>query len=235
MNGVMVRRIVAGAAILPLVLAWCSPPSRSEEPDAPQAALPLMRDSPKIDGRIDETEWDAAVRNAGFVSHATGRLCQREGVFWVGCDGQRLYVAVKTEAPPDGRILTRAVPVDTGDQSGVFLDDSLELVLDPKRGRTGGDQRYYHLIFNARGALFDWSVDPDNRQNPVDLSWRLQDWQLGQSVVDGWWHVELSIPLASLEMVFDYLPVPYRNDQSYRAETFTLDRSSQGAFMVIIE
>jgi hypothetical protein len=209
MNGVVVRRMVAGAAILPLVLAWCSTPSRSEEPDGPQAALPLMRDPPKIDGRIDETEWNAAVRNVGFVSHATGRLCQREGEFWVGCDGQRLYVAVKTEAPPDGRILTRAVPVETGDQSGAFLDDSLELVLDPKRGRTAGDRRYYHLIFNARGALFDWSVDPDNRQNPVDLSWRLPDWQLGQSVLDGWWHVELAIPLASLDADADDLNGPW--------------------------
>ena len=69
----------------------------------------------------------------------------------------------------------------------------------PNAAGPAGDRRYYHLIFNARGALFDWSVDPDNRQNPVDLSWRLQDWQLGQSVVDGWWHVELAIPLASLE------------------------------------
>jgi hypothetical protein len=157
-----------------------------------------MTSAPQIDGTIEEQEWQSAVRNVGLVSHATGNMAAREAVFWVGCDGQKLYVAVKSEPPPDGQILTRAVPDDTRDQLAAFLDDSIELVIDPKRSRTSGDRTYYHIITNARGALYDWAVDPDDRQNPKNLAWRLRDWQLAQRVNDGWWEVEIAIPLARL-------------------------------------
>ena len=209
MNGVIARTGRLYTAILTLGLALASLTAGRAEPFIPQAALPLMRHAPVMDGRIEEREWHEALRNVGFVSHNTGHLCQRAGVFWVGCDGQRLFVAVMSEAPPDGRILTRAVPADAADQTGAFLDDSLELVLDPKRGRTAGDRRFYHLIFNARGALFDWAVDPDNPQNAVDRSWRLPDWQLQQAIVDGQWHVELAIPLAALNADASDLQTPW--------------------------
>ena len=168
------------------------------ESTPPQMAMPLMTSLPKIDGVIDEAEWKHATRHVGFASHSTRRLSTREGVFWLGCDGRTLYVAVKTEAPPDGRILTRAVPDEIRDQRAAFLDDSIELILDPKRERRTGDRKFYHIITNARGALYDWSIDPDNRQSPVDLGWRLRDWQLAQQLADGWWHVEIAIPLSSL-------------------------------------
>jgi len=168
------------------------------EPAVPRVSMPLMSAPPTIDGLIDEEEWKHAVRNVGLVSHATGVLCPREAVFWVGSDGSDVYVAIQTEAPPDGRLVTRAVPDAAGDLRAAFLDDSIELVLDPKRDRSGGDRSYYHLITNARGALFDWAVDPGNRQNPMSLNWRVPDWQMRERVVDGWWHVEIAVPVSSL-------------------------------------
>lgn len=181
----------------------------SAQSNTPQVAMPLMLQAPAIDGNVDEAEWKHAVRNVGFISHATRSAALREGVFWVGCDGQTLYVAMKTEAPPDGRILSRAVADPQQDVRAALLDDSIELVLDPKRGRTSGDRTYYHLIANARGALFDWAVDPDNKQNPRQLAWRVGQWRLEQKLTDGWWNVEIAVPLASLGATAEDLKRPW--------------------------
>ena len=193
-------RIIFGVTLLEVCLLGVAPAGGQP---VPRVTMPRMKTAPAIDGLIDEEEWRHAVRSVGFVSHRTGVLGARQGVFWLGSDGANVYVAAKTEAPPDGRILTRAVPDGNRDLRAAFLDDSLELVLDPKRDRAEGDRTYYHLITNARGALYDWAVDPDNRQDPKDLGWRLRDWQLSQSVVDGWWHVEIAIPVASLGVTQD--------------------------------
>ena len=167
-------------------------------PHVPRVTLPLMNTPPTVDGRIDETEWAGAVRNVGFVGHGSDTLMLRDGVFWLGSDGHSLFLAVQTETPPTGEILTRAVPHDKLDVTAAFHDDCLELVLDPKRGRTAGERSYYHIITNARGALFDRSIDPDDKQNPMRTAWRLTGWTFASAVKDGWWHVEMKIPFESL-------------------------------------
>jgi len=169
----------------------------SAPPETPRVALPLMKDAPTMDGAIDEEEWAGATRVVGFVSQHTAALTPREGMFWVGCDGQKLYLAVKTEAPPTGELLTRAVPDGNRDILPALYDDSLEFWIDPHRGRTTGDRRYFQIITNERGALFDRSYDPANPQNPVDVTWRVE-WEFASQVREGWWHAEVAIPLSSL-------------------------------------
>jgi len=158
-----------------------------------------MATAPEIDGQIHEEEWKDAVRNVGFVGHRSGRLTHRQGIFWVGCDGKQLFLAMKTEAPPDGKILIRAVPDGKRDMIAAYHDDSIELALDPKRGRAEGSRIFYHIIANARATLYDRALDPDNKQNPVDFSWRIPQWDFKNQIKDGWWHIEMAIPLSSLE------------------------------------
>lgn len=195
-----------------VALALCGPSLgavRTTTRAVPRVAMPLVKHAPTIDGRIEEDEWRHAVRGIGLVSRKTGVVAAREAVFLVACDGQKLYVALKTEVAPDGRILTRAVPGEKRDVVAALLDDSFELVVDPKRGRTEGDRRYYHVIANARGALYDWTVDPDKPRGPRDLSWRPGDWQISGQVLDGFWHVETAIPIAALEATADDLRRPW--------------------------
>ena len=149
-------RVVSGVTLLVASLFGVA---LADEQRVPRVTMPQMKTAPKIDGVIHEEEWRHAVRSIGFVSHRTGALSSRQGVFWLGSDGANVYIAAKTEAPPDGRILTRAVPDGDRDLWAAFLDDSLELVLDPKRDRSEGDRTYYHVITNARRALGDWAVD----------------------------------------------------------------------------
>ncbi|MBM4045466.1 MAG: hypothetical protein FJ279_10145 [Planctomycetes bacterium] len=166
-------------------------------PPPPQVSLPFMKTPPTIDGEIKLGEWDRATKVIGFVSQHGAKVAPRDGMFWLGCDGKQLCIAVQTEAPPVGELLNRAVPDGDRDIIAVTRDDSIELWLDPHRGQTTGDRRRFQIIANARGTLFDRSYDAANPQNPVDVTWRVK-WQYATKVIDGWWHVELAIPLSSL-------------------------------------
>jgi len=186
-----VTLVVAGSA-------WSGHKPVLPNADVPQVRLPLTKVVPTLDGTIADDEWAGAVRNAGLMTLRGGNLTSREAAFWLACDGTRLYLAVRSELPPDGQVLNRAVPNPRQDVTAAFADDSLELVLDPKRGRREGDRRFYHIIVNGRLALFDRSIDPDNPRNPQDLAWRLEGMELKHSAHDGWWDVEAAIPLAAL-------------------------------------
>lgn len=178
---------------IPLILPSMAAPG----PEIPRLALPLMQAAPTIDGAISEEEWSGAARMVGFVSQHNGALTARQGIFWVGCDGKSLFIALRTEAPPGGQILSRAVPDGDRDIMAALADDSIELWMDPHRGKTAGDRRYYQIITNARGAIFDRSYNPADPQNPVDMQWRVH-WQFANRLQDGWWEVEIAIPLAEL-------------------------------------
>jgi len=173
----------------------------------PQARMPLMKQAPKIDGVIHEAEWQDAVRNEGFVDLSSRVKSPRRGRFWVGADKTNLYVAVKTEAPHS--ILAKATPQGNGDVRQALDDDTIELVIDPKRGRAGGDRTFYHMIFNANGALYDRAVNPDDSGNPIQLFWRIENWTLKNGIHDKWWHVEIAIPFSSLGVVADDLKHPW--------------------------
>ncbi|MCC6578899.1 MAG: hypothetical protein IT440_00525 [Phycisphaeraceae bacterium] len=167
-----------------------------------------MRQVPVIDGTIQDAEWQDAVGNHGLVNLASQTINARRAWFWVGRRSNVLFLAMRTEAPPTG-ILTRVKPDGNRDFLDAFHDDSIEMVLDPKRGRTSGDRMFYHLIFNANEALYDHSVDPDNRANPKNNAWRISGWMMKNTVHDGWWDVEMAIPFASLGAELSDLNTPW--------------------------
>lgn len=178
-----------------LLLLGTSPVRAASLP--PEVSVPPTMSAPTLDGEIKATEWKGAVKVLGFVSQHDGKLTLRRGMFWVGSDGRRLFIAVKTEAPPGGRLLTRAVPDGQRDVIATVRDDSLELWIDPHKGKREGDRRLFQIITNARGTIYDQAYDRGNPQNPVDLSWRVR-WQFADKVNKGWWEAEMAIPLAVL-------------------------------------
>jgi len=182
-----------------LLLFFAVPSLKLAGADAvPRVALPLLSKPPTIDGVIEEEEWQGAARSVGFISHRTGVKTARRGVFWVGCGRAALYLAIRTETPPGGRILVRAPANAKRDIKAAFHDDSIELVIDPKRHRPKGDRTFYHLITNARGALYDRAINPENKQNPSNFSWRIPAWTYRNRVVGDEWDIEIAIPLGSL-------------------------------------
>ncbi len=167
----------------------------------PQVTLPLMQTAPTVDGVIDEAEWCGATRSVGMVSQHGAALAEREAIFWAGCDGTSLFVAVLSELPPGGELLTRGVPDGDRDVKEATRDDSIELVIHPHFGQTEGDRRYFHIIINERSAMFTRSLDEGDQRNPIDQTWRPADLVFVNSKADGWWHCELAIPLVDIGAV----------------------------------
>lgn len=207
MNARQMKPATTRVAALVLLFSACIP--ALADPLLPTVTLPLLSSAPTIDGRIDEAEWAGAVRNVGLCSQYDLVLGAREAVFWVGADAGNLYLAEKTELPPGGELLNRAVPDGDRDIIAALSDDSIELVINPHLGANTGDQRYFHIIVNPRGTLFDRSFDPANPQNAISTAWRIKGWQFQSQMLDGWWQVEIAIPFEAIGATAEDLRHPW--------------------------
>lgn len=176
--------------------------SAATELHVPQVRLPLMSTAPVIDGEVKEDEWAGAARMERFGW--AGRLSPQEASFWVGCDGKELLIAVVSETPPGGKILSRAPPAPEDGDARTFDDDSVEMVIDPLRADTTSRRRLYHANLNARGAVNDTAYQP----NGVGEAWR-GHWRLANKIIGNRWHFEIALPLADMGVTADDLKNPF--------------------------
>lgn len=156
----------------------------------PQVRLPQMT-PPKIDGIVDEQEWAGAARMVGFTKRAM--LAPLDASFWVGSDGTQLYIAVVSAVPPCGKLLARVVPLPEDRDARTWLDDSIELVLDPMPTAPIGQRRLFHANINAKGAIHDMIYVAGGSAEP----WR-GHWRTASQIIGDRWHFELALPLADL-------------------------------------
>ena len=112
--------------------------------------------------------------------------------FWVGSDGTNLYIAVVSETPPGGQLLARFVPLPQDGDARTWLDDSIELVLDPLR-HDPLRRRLYHANINAKGAINDTAY----KLAGGGEAWR-GHWRIANQTVGDRWHFEAALPLADL-------------------------------------
>lgn len=193
--GVLCLMMIVGVALGP-VGAMAGNLDAASTP--PKAAVPTMDTAPTIDGRIDEGEWRDALRVVGLMAD-DGRLGPRDGTFWLGRDEEHLYIAVRSESPDTGDLLARARPSEQRNRRFVRWDDHLEFWLAPRADAPADaeDARMYRIAVNAHGAIKDARLSGDGER--IDSEWRVE-WQFASDVHDGQWHVEVAIPLASLDV-----------------------------------
>ena len=98
-----------------------------------------MKVAPTIDGTVRDDEWAGTARMERFGKKES--LVPLEASFWVGSDGKELFLAVVSETPPGGKLLSRIVPLPDGRNARTWLDDSVELVLDPTPAAPAGQRR----------------------------------------------------------------------------------------------
>ena len=159
----------------------------------PQVRLPLMQQAPKIDGIIEDAEWKGASQWEGFTRYSSGILTGQRGSFWVGGDSRNLYFAVKTETPPEGKLLQRANGLPGGANPGnIFADDSIEVWLAPQPGDPPPTRKVFFTLLNARGAFGGNTFTLKGSD-----SWKGQ-WTIKNSLRDGYWHSEMSLPWSEL-------------------------------------
>ena len=138
-----------------------------------------------------------AVRTTGFqtIFNPGGFLEPRTGTSYFGFTEDRLYIAVVSEYPPDGKDHSSGAARD----KDYVMDECVEIWLDPNRDHRQsqqGDLRFYQMNANAQGGIYDVSFDPKTGPNTgLDGHWKYKTTIDHQKHV---WTVEMSLPFADL-------------------------------------
>ena len=153
--------------------------------DRPELIVRTLTSAPKIDGDVDiEGEWASASRVNLTMDNGSGDPQMLTDIF-CGFHDSTLYVAaICTEA----RIhqMTANVKEDGGP---VFMDDCIEIFLDP--GRT--QQRYYQVAINSLGKIMKIDSSGHAWQAEIVAAARVNS---GKKQ----WTVEAAIPMAELNL-----------------------------------
>ena len=207
----------------------------------PGVAVPNTEVSPIIDGNLFEETWSNTVSLHDFYQ-ADGIHPARDPtqvlLMW---DQQFLYIGVRAY---DSRMAEARVSQTTRD-SAVWVDDSIEILVDPNPQT----HRYYHLIINPIGTVLDQIVrsdyPPDARisstpggTNRTELSWSngVVDlrWDANAKfktqITSTFWSAEIALPLSSLESAaadnwrLNVLRKVHRHDEcSYWSPTYNVN------------
>ncbi len=166
----------------------------------PEVRIPFMKTAPTIDGVVREGEWPT-LHIARFVDGKTQTLEPRPGEFWLGSDGKRLYVAVRSAVNPTyGPSLwskRRPGRRDAGDLFGGLFglvhEDFVDLWVDNHPGGKTGTQ--YRVSVTPAGALYD--VTYDHHTQVASTGWRV-DMDCEMTLEGNVWTVEMAIDPASM-------------------------------------
>jgi len=178
------------AATASIAFAANAAPSEMQNP---RLTLPLMSKSPVIDGAINADEWAGADQMQGFTPYKTKGLAPQQASFWVGADNENLYLAVRSETPPGGKILKRANPIKSGaSTSAVAADDRIEIRIVPEP--EAADRKLFMGLVNAKDAIA-YSVSSQRGGIKWDGKWKVSN-----SIQDDFWDSEIAIPWKELDV-----------------------------------
>ncbi len=149
----------------------------------PEVSLPLMKQSPVIDGKINAPEWAGAVQMQRFCYRGENAF-PAPAAFWLGSDGKMLYIAARCAVGPGG-ILERVRPSSVNAMA--WLDDGYELVFVPNLD--AAKLAVFHMIVNNRGAVYSRSKIANAPQ-----PWR-PEFKCKGSVKSGFWDFEFAVPI----------------------------------------
>lgn len=151
----------------------------------------IVKEAPKIDGRLDEKCWTVAEWNGGFSRLANSvkdRSVGAQTSFAVLADARTLYVAIKCDEP-NMNSLKETPP------RAIYTCDEVELFLCPRGD--GFDFYQFVIAFDPRNgedvryASEGGNISPD----PYGPSW-----QFARGEFDNGWCVEIAIPFSSFYM-----------------------------------
>jgi len=204
--------LVAASAIEALGRAHAQVPARK-----PRLAVVPIRESPRLDGRLDEPVWRAAPGTDAFTQKFPdeGKPPTERTVLKVLHDGRALWVGFECEQKRS-RVIARLAPRDRPVDA-----DLVTIALDTRRNGTNA----FEFGVNAAGVLYD-----SLRFNDTEIStdWD-ENWDARVHVTRQGWSAEIRIPLRILRFE-ENLPVQDWGMQARRTIT-ALQEIDEWAFI----
>ncbi len=139
-----------------------------------------VRGTPRLDGRLDDSCWRPDRAITAFVAHTGDALAKEKTRAWVAYDDRALYVAFDCPHPPGAQLKADAKTHD----GKVWLDDSIEIFLDPEN-RCDAE---FQICVNCLGVTRD-STD-------LNVNWE-SGAQTAVRRTSAGWSVEVAIPFRS--------------------------------------
>ncbi len=159
-----------------------TPPVAEELTQVPRATLtiPKVRRAPVIDGKFDLGEWDHAAKVVGGLWMGSPRITKESFFSTSVCyDEERLYFLIASPAPS---MRLKAETKEHGNAK-IASDDAVEFFFSPR------NNGYYQLVGNSLGFLY--------ANHSGNTAWK-GDWKFANTLFEGVWYAELSIPFAAL-------------------------------------
>ena len=202
------------------------PYAEGDLPPPPTVDVPRAAVQPVIDGDLFEKAWVKSVPLSPFsnADAVTQPSQQTQGfLLW---DDQYLYIGVRLY---DSQMQQVQI-TQTNPDSAVWLDDTLEILIDPNPKTP----TYHHLVINPIGTVFDQHIeaaDPlDSALGPAYKKMAKPDWdsrtQFKTQITPTFWSVEVALPRDALEPATSETPDSSRISAT-RDWRFNLHRKTQ--------
>ena len=154
-------------------------------------AITPMSQSPVINGKLTDGEWQQAKHFDRFITTAPDQDHPNKPTqAWFGFDQQNLYLAFDCSDSDTASIQSN---IQTRDGT-LWFDDCVEVFFKPIQSRS----EYYHFIVNPRGMVFDQLCRPN--EIGVHKDWNALGITVATGITPTGWQVEVRIPLSNFPM-----------------------------------
>lgn len=146
----------------------------------------FAKESPKIDGKLDDAIWQTEPGMKDFVQLKQDSLATPKTRAWAAYDNEALYVAVEAQDPNPAALRSRMQGT-----KAAWSADGIEVFLDTNVDR----QSFYQFVINPNGQVYAVRYNTQGRH----AQWTGQ-WQGQASIGENGWTAEVRIPYTALDL-----------------------------------
>jgi len=184
--------------VVPLILFFSFNGILTAAVNPPFLRVPKVVKPPAIDADLNLSDWDSASTFCGMSSLEAGYLGIDFDAQWrLAYDQQNLYFACLTWMPRDACFLASTTE---NDDISILRDDHIEIQFSFYGRENAGSLKFYKIIVNPNGAVYDIIHNWLPGQDRLDWSCGKVASRMHFYIGKQHWLAEIAIPLKNLEM-----------------------------------
>ncbi|HOK57036.1 MAG TPA: hypothetical protein PKV21_06620 [bacterium] len=152
--------------------------------------VPLMKKIPKIDGYINEDEWEESIRFDGFIDSGN-KLDLRKCIGFIGATDEKIYISIISEMPQNFNLISEVKQ----NSEEIIYDDNIEVWIDPYPENE--IKTIYKMICNSIGYVY-YSIFQKVKDESKVLEWA-GGCRIKNGIHNKMWHCEIEIPIKNIE------------------------------------